>query len=99
MHACACFQVLGIASRHRECLLRYARLLLQAGQHEAALQLAQQAASFHPADYAAAKLHADALRSVQATAAPFRFLPLWWGFLHAVSACVRLHGAHMQSEL
>ena len=55
-------QVLGIDGRHRECLLRYARLLLQAGQHDAALKLAQEAASSYANDYDAAKLHADALR-------------------------------------
>ena len=96
MLACMCIpQVLGIDGRHKECLLRYARLLLQAGQHDAALKQAQQATSFHPRDYAAAKLHADALRcaghSVPAS------LPRVW-ILHAVSACSRC-GQHTCQDI
>ena len=54
--------MLGINGRHRECLLRYTRLLLQASQHNTALSLAQQAAAYHPQDHSIAQLHAEALR-------------------------------------
>lgn len=55
-------QVLGIDAGHKQCLLRYAGLLLRVSQPNQALQLAQRAVAAHPGDPAAAKLHADALR-------------------------------------